>query len=356
MEINHFITFIEENKKFFIEYEDKFVKILLELISKTSPNIEIDKIFKLKVKNLYESLFIEPFIKNEKVIDLDFVLFELEYSSILNRFFLIMANSYIKEIINYPKSVEKLLTFTRLCDFYLNYLIEYKEKNVISNKVPHEIVHLFDKKKPIIYLTVFRGVPISYKTYIEEIDTQNQEISLKINSYQLIASKLQNKAYIIDPVSAKAFTAYIKDIDEIEKKVILYNFLSTKRSHIKRNFIRVQPATKIEINMFYNHNLYNGTIYDISLRGVAVIARTIKNAKVSDKFELEIEIAFNGQVVHFTIIAELVSITKLNNFQCKYHFYFKLPPKDEMKLEKYIVYREKEIIKELNEHIKNTLL
>jgi len=356
LELNNFVKFIEENKKFFIENENKFIKILIDLISKTSPNVEIDSPFKQKIKKLYESLFINPFIKNDKNIDFNFILFELEYSSILNRFFLIMANAYIKDVINRPNSVENLLNFNKLCYFYINYLIEYKQNNISTEKVPSELVYLFDKKQPVIYLTVFRGVPISYKTFIDEIDEKNQQLSLKINSYQLVASKFQNRAYIIDPKSAKAFTAFIKEVDPNEKKVVLFNFVSTKRSNIKRNYIRVQPATKININMFYNHNLYNGTIYDISLKGVAVIAKTIKNAKVSDKFELEIEIAYNRQILFLNIHAELVSITKLNELQCKYHFHFNLPKKEEAQLEKYIVYREKEIIKELNEHIKNTLL
>ena len=356
MEFNHFSEFIKNNKKFFLKYEDKFLKTLLDFISKSSPNIKIDNLFKHEVKKFYESLFIEPFIENNKNINFNFVLFDIDYTSILNKFFMIMANAYIKEIINEDESIKKLLKFTKLCDFYISYLTEYKEKKSLCEEVPKEIISLSNEQKPVIYLTVFRGVPISYKTYINEIDEENQEISLKINSYQLIASKFQNKAYIIDPKSAKAFTAYIKDVDEKSKEVILYHFVSTKRSNIKRNYIRVQPLQTVNVNMFYRNSLYNGTIYDISLRGVAIIAKPIKDVNVSDKFEIELKIAFNKQLIDLNINAELVSITKINNQQNKYHFSFELSLQEETQLEKYIVYREKEIIKELNEYIKNTLL
>jgi len=356
LEFNNFSKFIKDNKKFFLKYKDKFIKTLLEFISKSSPNIKLNNSFKEELELFYNSLFIEPFMEEGKSVNFDFVLFDINYKSILNKLFVIMANSYIKDTINGENNVEKLLNFIKLCDFYINYLTEYKEKTCICEEIPKEITYLFNKQKPVIYLTVFRGVPISYKTSIDNIDEENQEIVLQINSYQLIASKFQNKAYIIDPKSAKAFTASIKDVDQESKEVILYNFISTKRENIKRNYIRVQPLNMVNVNMFYKNNLYNGTIYDISLKGVAILSKPIKDANISDKFELEIKIFFNNQLVDLTVDAELVSISKISQMQYKYHFYFGLSLKEESMLEKYIVYREKEIIKELNDYIKNTLL
>jgi hypothetical protein len=358
IEKENFVRFIKKNKKFFVENRNKFIDVLLQLILKSSPNIKKDQKLKEEVEEFYDLLFIEPIIQMDDEFNIDQALFDVNYVSILNKFFLIMSNGYIKNIIKETNSIEKLFNFTKLCNFYIQYLTKCKEKNNHYKTIPKEIKQLFINKKPIIYLTVFRGVPISYKTYIDEIDENSNEITLKISSYQIVASKLQDKAYIIDPDTAKAFTASIEDVLLNTKQAILYNFVSTKRENIKRSYIRVQPKDNVEVIMKNQKYSHSGTIYDISLKGVAVINKKDDNIKVSDMFNLKFDLEVNNISFSLDIFAKLVSITEIvdDNTKYNYHFSFELSKKEELMLEKYIAFREKEIINELNEYLKQTIL
>jgi hypothetical protein len=358
LEKENFVRFIKKNKKFFLENKNKFIEILLQLIFKSSPSIKKDQKLKEEIEEFYDLLFINPIIQKDDEFDIDKVLFSINYISILNKFFLIMSNTYIKNIIKESNSIDKLFNFTKLCNFYIHYLTECKEKNNYYKTIPKEIKYLFINKKPIIYLTVFRGVPISYKTYIDKIDKNSHEITLKISSYQIVASKLQDKAYIIDPDTAKAFTASIEDVLLNTKQAILYNFVSTKRENIKRNYIRVQPKDNVKVIMKNQKYSHIGIIYDISLKGVAVINKKDDNIKVSDIFNLKFDLEVNNISFSLDIFAKLVSITKIDNDNnnYNYHFSFDLSRKEEIMLEKYIAFREKEIINELNTYLKKTIL
>jgi len=347
-QLHNFTSFIAENKLFFTKVKPRILESFVDLVKKTNKNSNL-----VIIEEFYDALFLD--IKKQ-----NFELFSeiSEFSNInliLNRIFLLIANSYIKFILKDENSVEKLAKLTKLCDFYITYLNQYTKNSFKSNNtIPNEIVDYFASNKAIIYLTVFKGVPISSKTYINAINKEKGEIEVKINSYQIISAKFQNQVYIVNPDTGKTFTCNIKNSIQNEKLVILYNFNSIKRNNIKRNYIRVQPRKKVLINLEYKNSVFNGEVYDISLRGIAIISKPIK-IDISDKVKLDLEFNCANTIVDIKTPAELISITKIDDSTYKYHFYFELQLKDEQTLEKYISNREKEIISELNQYIKNTL-
>jgi len=347
-QLHNFTSFIAGNKLFFTKVKPKILESFVELVKKTNKNSNL-----VIIEEFYDALFLD--IKKQ-----NFELFSeiSEFSNInliLNRIFLLIANSYIKFILKEENSVEKLAKLTKLCDFYITYLNHYTTNSFKSNNtIPNEIVDYFASNKAIIYLTVFKGVPISYKTYINAINKEKGEIEVKINSYQIISAKFQNQVYIVNPDTGKTFTCNIKNIIQHEKLVVLYNFSVIRRNNIKRNYIRVQPRKKILVSLEYNNSIFDGEMYDISLRGIAIVSKPIK-IDISDKVTIYLKFECAKSVVDINIPAELVSITKIDDSNYKYHFYFELNPKDEKMLEKYISNREKEIISELNRYIKNTL-
>ena len=344
--LNSFSPFLEENKDFFLENKTKTISILKELILKTN-HVNEQKLKAILIK-FFDSIFIEVSNNSETF---HFIANLNNINSILNRTFLFLANNYIKEIFKKEHSIEKLLTFTKLCDFYITYLNHYKEENTTSSKLPKEIREYFSSAKPIIYFTVFKGIPISYKTFIKNI--QDDTIEVKVNSHQIISAKFQRQVYLLTPDTTKTFVANIQEIKQNEKIVVLNNISNIKRDKIKRNFIRVQPKEKIIVQIQYKDIKFHGEIYDLSLRGLAVISKPLDIA-ISEKVLIELNFDYGGNI-DIKTKAELVSITKLNENQYKYHFYFVLSHKDEISLEKYICHREQEIINELNQYIKKSL-
>jgi len=342
-----FSPFLEENSIFFKEYKQKTISILKDLILKTN---KIDKKeLLIYLSNFYDEIFSTS---TNTFTSFNFISKLNNINNILNKTFLFLANNYIKYIFKNENSIEKLVTFSKLCDFYLTYLQHYQNSISKKSKLPNEILKYFSNAKSIIYLTVFKGIPISYKTYIK--DLKDNEIEIKINSHQIISAKFQKQVYILLPDTAKTFIANIKKIKQNEKTVLLNNLSDIKRDKIKRNFIRVQPKEEINVHIKYKNMEFNGQIYDLSLRGLAVISNPLDIA-ISDKVTIYLKFKYT-EPIKITTKAELVSITKIDKKQYKYHFYFVLPLKDEISLEKYICYREKEIINELNQYIQHSLI
>jgi len=345
--ISSFKPFLEENYSFFKENKVKTISTLKELILKTN-KIEEKPLEKI-LNKFFDAIFLDISNNSETFY---FIANLNSINPILNRTFLLLANSYIKYIFKKENSIEKLMTFTKVCDFYITYLNHYKESNTTSAKLPKTILEYFSNSKPIIYFTVFKGIPISHKTYIKNVDNNNIEV--KINSHQIIAAKFQRQVYLLTPDTTKTFVANIQKINTDTKTVILDNISNIKRESIKRNFIRIQPEQKITTQIYYKNITFEGEVYDLSLRGLAVISKPLK-ISVSDKVELSLKFKYSLDKIDITTQAELVSITKLDKNRYKYHFYFVLHPKDEISLEKYICHREQEIINELNQYIKKYL-
>ena len=346
IDITTFSPFLEENEAFFKENKQKAISILKELILKT--NKVDEKKLKIIITKFYDTIFIN--------LTNDFSMFSFisklnNINNILNKTFLFLANNYIKHIFKDENSIEKLVTFTKLCDFYITYLNHYQNNLTTKVTLPSELHDYFSNAKSIIYLTVFKGIPISYKTFIKNI--KDEDVEIKVNSHQIISAKFQKQVYILMPDTAKTFIANIKEIKQNDKIVVLNNISDIKRDKIKRNFIRVQPKNEINVDIEYKNKEFTGQIYDLSLRGLAVISKPL-DISISDK--VTIHLYFNYlEKINILTKAELVSITKIDTNQYKYHFYFVLPSKDEISLEKYICHREQEIINELNQYIRNSL-
>ena len=344
-----FTPFIEENADFFKENRTKTISILKELILKTN---KVDKQqLKETLIKFFDSIFIDISNNSETFY---FIANLNNINSILNRTFLFLSNAYIKHIFKQENSIEKLMTFTKLCDFYLTYLNHYKDSKFNTSKLPKEIIEYFSSSKPIIYFTIFKGIPISHKTYIKNMIDENS-IEIKVNSHQIIAAKFQKQVYLLTPDTTKTFVANIQDIQYTKKIITLNNISNIKRDKIKRNFIRVQPKEKISVQIEYKNLDFLGEIYDLSLRGLAVISKPL-NISISEKVEIHLNFKYTyTEQIKISTSAELISITKLSENKYKYHFYFVLQPKDEISLEKYICHREQEIINELNQYIKKSL-
>jgi len=348
--LESFVPFIEKNTEFFRENRKRTVSILKELVLKTN---KLNKnILEKNITIFYDSIFLD--ISNNFEI-FQFIAKLNNIDAILNRTFLFLINKYIKYIFKEEDSIEKLKIVTKLCDFYITYLNHYKENINTENSLPKEIIEYFSNSKPIIYFTVFKGVPISYKTHIKKID--NDSFDVKINPHQIISAKFQKVVYILNPDTTQTFIANIKDIKQNGNIVTLNNITNVKRNTIKRNFIRVQPKEKTFINIEYKEKTFKGEVHDLSLRGLGVISIPIDiSLSESEKLNIFLNLTYNNNYINIHTKAELVSITKLNNSQYKYHFYFILPSIDERNLEKYICYREQEIINELNQYIQKSLL
>jgi len=349
----NFSAFIKENEKFFKENKDKFVKNFIELLKKQNPQLEITDNLKKEIEILYDSLFLLDYKTQKFKLDVIWYLKskDVELKNILNISFLLMANSYIKFILKDPNPITKLKKLTSLFEFYIEYLLYHiSEREYFSYQLPPELKEYYLQNKVLNLFNVYKGVPITHKTTILTLNEEKKYIEVEASIYQIVAAKFQREIYLLEPTSNTTFKAYIEEVYPKRKVLKLTNIEKIQRNTPRRNYIRVQPSETIPVKIKHHDKVYNSTMYDISLKGMAVNCEE-KGLEIGDIVKLE----FVLDNYFFEITAELRSITKLEDYY-RYHFYFEPNPTQERVLEKYIIQREKEIIKELHKYLKKAFI
>jgi hypothetical protein len=353
----NFYSFIKGNSYFFEKFKPFFINHFMKFYKKSKiKSLTQENEFREKTKEFYDYLFISPFLIQNNITKeyFEFVYFlqsrNVKITDILNKVFLLMVNHYIKQVIKEKNGLKKLFILTQLTKFYIEY-IEYHLTNEIEqiSSIPKEIIRTYKTKGKLTLFSIYKGIPFAHTTSVLGVNFKNASISVSTNKYQIIAARFQKTIFILKEDSTYSFRAHIKEIDDKRKIFILDNIEKIKRSTPKRNFIRVQPKEDVSVILHYKDTSYKTKLYDISIRGICVIAPKIEitpGKLINICFKIK---DFN----YFKIdtIAELKSITKINEEQFRYHLYFELPPKEENILEKCITKREKEIIKELNEFL-----
>jgi hypothetical protein len=334
----------------------KFIINFLEILKKQNPHLPVTIAHKNFAKELYEYLFIN---KNfEKITINTSTLNELKEANvnledIFNKLFLILANSFIKHVLKEKNSIHELKKMSSLLEFYIDYISYYiKEPIAINSKLPKEIKEYFITNKKVYIFNVYKGVPIANSTTIHTLNEEKGTIEVSANYYQIVASKFQKEIYILEPNSNKTFKAFIQKAYPQRKTLELFNIEKVTRKTPKRNYIRVQPKEDIIATIKTQNGAYETIIYDISLKGCALLS----NKKIPIEIGDFVKLSFTLNENTFNLEAELKSITKLNKNSYRYHFYFEPNPKEETLIEKYITTREKEIVKELQIFLKKEII
>jgi len=344
-----FLEFIEKEKNFFIEYQKSFLINFLKIVEKNYPNVKLNTKDIQSLKEFYVSLFLTPALKKSDYQDFILIIDLLDNykidKTIINKSFLLMINHYIKYIFA-SSDIQKLKKLINIIDFYINFLNYHFEEERFINRLPKEISEFYILKKDLYLFGVFKGVPISHNTKIISIDKEKNNIKIYANNYQIIAAKFQKEIYLLEPKTNITLKAYVEDVNSYQKILTLTNIKKINRNIAKRNYIRVQPKDKIKAQIKYKNKKYEGDIYDLSIKGVSIISEKIPidlNDIVSGSFILSTQ----KESCHFNLSLNLRSISTYSENLLKYHFYFEPTAKEESDLEKYIKYREKEIVKEL---------
>jgi c-di-GMP-binding flagellar brake protein YcgR len=244
-------------------------------------------------------------------------------------------------------SYDELKEFTITCNFYLEY---FRKRKVKYTQLPKEIYDIYLNKEKITIYNVYKGIPISNKTYILSIE--KNDIILNATIHFIFASKFNTEIYFSQENKNYYFTGEVKNFDIEKKTITLTNIKKIQRELPKRKHIRVHPKEDIYVNIISEKNNIKAKLYDISIQGMALI---LDNTyfEISENVEAIFTIEVDNKKYNLHLIGEVRSITKIENKIYKYHIYFNPNPKDEKILEKYIVNREKEIINELKEMINN---
>ena len=344
-----FLDFLEEEKNFFAHYKKRFLVSFLKILEKNYPNVTLKKEDVKNLQNFYIALFLKPALKTSNYNDL-IIIFDLlnKYKiekTLINKTFLLMLNHYIKYIFA-SSNIQKLKKLINLVDFYNDFLNYHFKEEYFITELPQKIFKIYNAKQNLYVFGVYKGVPISHNTKIISINKEENSIKINANNYQIIAAKFQKEIYLLEPKSNTTLKAYVSDVNSYQKILTLTDIKETDRSITKRNYIRVQPKNKIQATIKYNNQEYEGNIYDLSIKGISITSKKIP-MDLNDNAVISFTLSTKNESCYFNFQSTLRSISTYSKNLLRYHFYFEPNPVEESNLEKYIKYREKEIVKEL---------
>lgn len=224
-----------------------------------------------------------------------------------------------------------------------------------------EVFHqMKEENQAIVFLNLYKGVPISSEASIVKIEGEN--VTFYIDKLQEIAMKLDGKAFIVkNNYFNKHLKADIVDCNFQTNTVVLTNFIYLlNMPALQREFIRVHPdiVAKVFLNQLDNIQT-SGRLFDISLNGLGVVSSEnngiFVGAKILVAFELNsASVPMQGDR-KIEVQAEVMNVIE---YKDSYRYCMRIFPDQEMtgKIFQYITKREDEILEELNSELSEYVL
>lgn len=366
--------FLSQSALFIEEFEHQFVEYFCALCSSYHcllPQDEKKEVAEIIYRNIFNCNYDAPKFK-------DNIFLKMRQDGVMVGFLINRSMFYLLEgYINFAKSrefssqVETLIRcITRFIQVFENEITTKVEPFIgdfdfsleDSPFVTNNIIEMFHKIKEddesIRFLNLYQGVPISYEAKVLEIE--GDAVTFSIDRLQEIAMKLDGNAYIVkNAYLIKHLKADILYNDYINNTVTLHNFIyMLNMPAIQREYIRVHPdiIAKVYLRQFGNIQT-SGRLYDLSMKGLGVVSNenngVFIGAKVMVDFALNADTAHKGKTIE--VEAEVVNILE---YKGSYRYCMRIFPEKEMmqSITEYILEREKEIIQNLKDELKEYIV
>jgi len=247
-----------------------------------------------------------------------------------------------------PKCTESIASFELSSDTSL----------VSSNSIIETFQTIKDEGKTVQFLNLYQGVPIMCNANIVAIE--GESVSFQTDRLQEIAMKLDGQAFVI---KNEHFSRHLKaDIlysNFLTNTVVLHNFIYLlNMPALQREFVRVHPDIVAKVYLHQEgERETSGRLYDLSLNGLGVLSSEnngiFLGAKVMVGFDLstlKIE-----SLERIEVESEVMNIIESKG---SYRYCMRIFPEKQMhdKIMSYIKYREKEIIQNLEDELKEYIV
>lgn len=225
---------------------------------------------------------------------------------------------------------------------------------ITNNTIVDSLRKMQHDKQSVRFLNLYQGVPISYDATIIAIEAQS--ITFSIDRLQEVAMKLDGNAYIVkNKYLSKHLKADILYNNFSENTVTLNNFIYLlNMPAIQREYVRVHPNIIANVYLHQFGNVQTaGRLYDISMKGLGVVSHEnngiFVGAKVLVDFDLNSVFHHKGDTIK--VEAEVINIIE---YKDSYRYCMQIFPEKGMveKITEYILDREKEILENLQDELK----
>jgi len=223
----------------------------------------------------------------------------------------------------------------------------------IKNNIIEILEQMKQDKKPVTFLNLYQGIPISYEGKI--LDIGDDTVVFKVShELQEIAMKLKGKAHLIQneylPRHVRADVVYSNFYDHT---VTLGNFVYLLNMPvIKRNFVRIYPDFFVNVTLLgHESEQIAGNLYDLSQNGVGFISNCNPGFYIGAKVIVSFSLGHAGIEREIRASGEIINILDYEN---AYRYCLKIFPNEEELIDiiAYISQRKKDIIATLHATLK----
>lgn len=236
--------------------------------------------------------------------------------------------------------------------------VQFNQLPVVSHTIIENFQQIKNEGKRVQFLNLYQGVPISCEGDIISID--GESVTFQTERLQEIAMKLDGQAFII---KNDYFTKHIKaDIvysNFMTNTVTLNNFIYLlNMPALQRESVRVHPdiVATVYLHQFGGCET-SGRLYDLSMHGLGVLSSqnngVFSGAKVFVSFDLSTTKEESADKIE--VEAEVINIIQ---YKDSYRYCMRIFPDAKMseKIVQYINQREKEIIQNLEDELKEYII
>lgn len=245
----------------------------------------------------------------------------------------------------------------KVCNFTAAFDVSFSDDVMFSptNNIIDAFHQMKEENQNVVFLNLYKGVPISSEASIVEIDGEN--VTFRIDKLQEIAMKLDGQAFIVkNNYFNKHLKADIVYSNFQTNTVVLTNFIYLlNMPALQREFIRVHPdiVAKVFLHQFGNLQT-SGRLYDLSMNGLGVVSNDnngiFVGAKVLVEFELNSASVPNEEDRKIEVQGEVINVIE---YKDSYRYCMRIFPDRAMsdKILRYITKREHEILEDLNNEL-----
>ena len=251
---------------------------------------------------------------------------------------------------------EDLIQFVRRLISHREKVVDFSDvdpEGEENRRIIEELREIYRKGEEVELFNIYKGLHIKSTARIVKVDKEG--VILEVTPTQLGAIAIDWYTLIRHPTWRTGVYGEVKRIDPDGRRVRLWRFKRSQGVEERRSSVRVKPKDIVEISVRSEEGVdLVGYMLDISIDHVNVFIpkRSLPFREGADlKLGFRLEDCRDGSLMDLDLKGTVVSIRPMprgNSVVFRLH----TSTRDESKLSVYITCRQKEIVRDINEYVK----
>ncbi len=354
MNINEIYALLEEDKDFFLEKKEEFIRCAGNVSSETISDSSLRTI----ADKLFLSLF--SFKEDEKNIEKlvrRLLRYKIDIKPDLTNFLMGLMNEYLDYCIKNRKSIKNVKAFIQLVNHYISIIdrayVKYinriskkaeiltREKEEANKELALSVFkNIKEDRKTVRVISYYKEVPIICKAEVGKVT--DEFVILEYENCSIKAFHTEKTVYVKTDILEKKIKSTIINISPKDEVMVLGKFEITELPQEKRKFVRVEPSETIEITVEHAGRKLKGRIADISIGGVGIYMSDVEELEEGDT----VKVSFKLDSESIELTGTVRYIVDLDGL---YRIGIEFSPDivTEEKISDYVINRQFEILREI---------